>query len=68
MNSLVRKQGMGLFLILVVFMGFWADPGFAQEETASIPPMTGISLNLGYTYDPSVNIWFSQATFIKLVP
>ncbi len=66
MGSLVRKQGIGLFLTLVVLMGFLANPGFTQEETASIAPMTGLSLNLGYTYDPSVNIWFSQATFIKL--
>lgn len=66
MGSLVRKQGMGLFLALAVFLGGLADPGFAQEKTEPIPPMTGLSLNLGYTYDPCVNIWFSQATFIKL--
>ncbi len=66
MGSLVRNQKIGLFLALGVLLVFWADPGFAQEKTAPIPPMTGLSLNLGYTYDPCVNIWFSQATFIKL--
>jgi hypothetical protein len=66
MGSLHIRQGTGFFLVLIVLMGFIANPGLAQEKTVFIPPMTGLSLNLGYTYDPCDNIWFSQATFIKL--
>ncbi len=61
-----KKQGIGQLLVLILLIFFLAGTGFAQKETESIPPMTGISLNLGYTYDPSVDIWFSQATFIKV--
>ncbi len=61
-----KKQGIGQFLFLIFLIFFLSGIGFAQEETEFIPPMTGMSLNLGYTYDPSVDIWFSQATFIKV--
>jgi len=66
MGGLGKKQGIGQLLVLSLLIFFLAGTGFAQEETQSISPMTGISLNLGYTYDPSVDIWFSQATFIKV--
>lgn len=66
MGGLGKKQGIGQLLVLSLLIFFLAGTGFAKEETEFIPPMTGISLNLGYTYDPSVDIWFSQATFIKV--
>jgi len=70
MNLFGKKQGKtGLFILFIslfICLGILTESGFAREETAYVPPMTGMSLNLGYTYDPSVDIWFSQATFIKL--
>ena len=66
MGNSGKKQGQIRILIMVILIVWLAGPGFAREEIKYIPPMTGMSLNLGYTYDPSVNIWFSQATFIKL--
>ncbi len=65
MGNSGKQQGQRI-LIMVILIAWMAGPVFAREEIKYIPPMTGMSLNLGYTYDPSVNIWFSQATFIKL--
>lgn len=67
MKGCGKKQGKrGLFVLFIaLFISMGVASGSAREATAHVPPMTGISLNLGYTYDP-VDIWFSQATFIKL--
>lgn len=36
----------------------------AAEEYA--PTLNGVSLNLGYTYDPSDDIWFSQVSIFRM--
>lgn len=42
-----------------------ASESFVQESPW-IAPRTGGSLNLGYTYDPSDDIWFGQVSVFRL--
>lgn len=48
------------FLFMVAMAGqAWGAGEYAETKT-------GASLNLGYTYDPSDGIWFSQISLFKL--
>jgi len=57
-----RNSKAFLAVFLLILSVFFSNAG-AEEY---LPDVSGISLNLGYTYDPSENIWFSQVSFFKL--
>ncbi len=59
MNVCIR-----IYLIAMMMLLILSGTVAAAEETA--PAKTGMSLNLGYTYDPSDDIWLGQVSFFKL--
>ena len=53
-------------VFLVVFLLFqYLLPGKLQAGE-HVPAVNGMSLNIGYTYDPSDDIWFSQVSIFRL--
>ncbi len=61
MKRRIRVCMIGMLLLLAL-----AGPVTADTEEEYAPTITGMSLNLGYTYDPSDGIWFGQVSFFKL--
>ncbi len=54
------------FLIIIISASLIPCSIFAQDEGNFSPTLTGISLNSGYTYDPSGDTSFYQISLFKL--
>jgi lipid A 3-O-deacylase len=58
-----NRAGMLVLTVLVLLFAFLPAALQAGEQ---VPAVNGMSLNLGYTYDPSDNIWFSQVSIFRI--
>ncbi|MCG8632910.1 MAG: acyloxyacyl hydrolase [Desulfobacterales bacterium] len=60
---------MNLFMricLMAIMLSLGTAVTVTAGEKAHAPAKNGVSLNLGYTYDPSDNIWLGQVSFFKL--
>ena len=67
----VTVAGKGLkrtvrLVLLAMVLSFFFLSAALQAADGQVPAVNGISLNLGYTYDPSDNIWFSQVSIFRI--
>lgn len=54
------------FLIIITFANLIPSSSIAQDEGNFSPTLTGISLDSGYTYDPSDDTFFFQISLFRL--
>ncbi len=64
-NNTQKKFILSL-LIIIIFASLLPCALIAQDEGNFAPTLTGISLNSGYTYDPSDDTFFFQISLFKL--
>jgi len=63
--SILRSTGTALlFLMPFLFLQSFLPGGLKAGE--HVPALNGVSLNMGYTYDPSDDICFAQVSLLRL--
>jgi lipid A 3-O-deacylase len=65
-NFILSKFDMTCLLITALIIFYCPVNLSAQNNNVYVPTKSGISLNSGYTYDPSDDIFFLQASLFRL--
>jgi len=70
MKTKIKQLKLCGIIIALVILSFpfclYAQSNKVDDSTSYAPTQSGISLNSGYTYDPSDNIFFLQASIFRL--
>jgi lipid A 3-O-deacylase len=68
LSLIFQKASRICIRFFIIFVLFSLVPGtsLAQYDETYAPTLTGIALNSGYTYDPSIDVFFSQISFSRL--